>query len=507
LLTYPKLLLINERKKRKNLMKKLLVPVLLFSFFTLLYSNTDVPIGSPLFKVPPRDRRLKLDSQSFMFTRPIYQNIAAQMAGDWVDLEYEKIGCLGFSAQVIPLYQHSIHSKDPAQYFLLNQKTSLVFKGDGTPDPELRDVRAEWFGLPNDFVGTFSVMPKQKQFGVWFEFNKDLATFSCNEYFKSLWVAIAFPFQSVENNLQPGELLVSGRATTFPHDIIEALNQTTYRYAKIRDHKKRKSALAELYFKLGTTFMNRDGFIIGLYSMLVMPTYGHQDPEYTFNPFLGHNRHFGFGTGVNFQLPLNSDIHCRLISLFFNIENLYFLRNYQKRTLDLCFKPWSRYLLFNKIDGTTNIPGVNVLTRKVKVNPFNFVDLTAGFRLQTGWVEAEIGYDLWAHGDEQIKLKKPFPKDMYGIAGNAAGTTASKSTIEKLAPDDADFVAITEFDINRLTGSARAATVHRAHLAFGATHDQCSFILSWNLGGFIEIPQEDTALKNWGVWGKVAGTF
>ena len=505
-------------------MKKLLVPVVLFSFSMFLFSDTDVPIGAPLFKEPPRDRRVELSSQSFMFTRPVYSNIAAQIASYWHDMIYEKIGCKALSAQVIPIYQESIDSSPQGRYFLINHKNTLVFKGDNMINinmtPSARDVRAEWFGLPNDFVGTFSINPKQKQFGVWIEFNKDLKTFSCDDVFKSIWVGVAFPFQSVENNLRPGQLLVSGQADEFPHDIIQAFNQSTYCYAKIRNGKKTKKSVAELHFKLGTTFMARDGFQIGAYSSLIFPTFGHQNAEFIFDPFLGHNRHFGFGSGVNFQFPLNCDIECKLISLFFNIENLVFLRNFQHRTLDLRFKPWSRYLLFNKKDGTQNIPGVNVLTRRVKMQPFNMVDLTAGFRVQAGWLEAEIGYDLWAHGNEELKLKKPFPKDEFGIAGDGTlvpdtniGATASKSTINERAPIDRDennnptFVAIKELDLDRHSGIARAAVAHRAHFAIGAVHDECTFALSWGIGGFVEIPQNNSALQNWGVWGKVGGTF
>lgn len=498
-------------------MKKLITTLLFFSFTSALLS--DPPIGLPLWILTPSDRRVKKTSQSFMFTRPIFRNIAAQTANFWHDAVYDKPGCSLSSIQVIPMYQHSINSQATGKYFLLNHRDTIVIKGDGAvQNPNERDVRAEWIGLPSNFVGTLSLTPQQRQYGIWIEFNQDVKKFLCNEFFTSIWVGFAMPFQYVQNNLDPRQFLVTGTSALFPHDILQAFNQSTQRYGKISDKKLSRKSISQVQLKLGTTFMNRDGFQLGMYSCALFPTYGHQNPEFMFDPFLGHNRHFGFGTGVNVQIPLNDDTDCKLISFIFNIENLYFFGNDQRRTLDLQFKPWSRYLLLNKNDGTKNIPAVNVLTRKVRIKPYNFVDLNAGLRVQIGCIEAEAGYNLWAHGDEKIRLKKPFPRE-YGIAGDGAlvgttniGATASQSTIAERATNDLDagnptFIPINEWDLDLRSGAARAAVVHRAHVALGFVHEECTFAWFIGFGGFGEIPQKNTALKNWGIWGKVGGTF
>ncbi|MEX0940157.1 MAG: hypothetical protein WDZ41_02265 [Candidatus Babeliales bacterium] len=498
-------------------MKKLLVSLLLIFMITFLHA--DPPIGFPLFKTAPIDRRVEKTAQSFLFYRPIFQNIAAQLSSYWHDAVYEKIGCLMHSFQIMPMYQQSFSNAPVARYFLINQKNTLVFKGDMAPAPNLRDVRAEWLQLPNDFVGTFSLNPKQKQFGIWFELNQDLKKFSIRDLFASLWVGAAFAFQIVENTLQPSQLLISGPSQNSPKDIIAAFNRTNMRFGKIANRKRENKSVSELQFKLGATLMARDGFQIGGYSSVIFPTAKHQDPTYMFDPFLGHNRHFGFGSGVHFQLPLNRDVDCKLVALFFNVENLFFLRNFQRRSLNLRFKPWSRYLLLNKRDGTMNIPAINVLSPCVKVQPFNFVDLSAGLRIQVKWCEFEIGYSFWAHGDELLELPHPFPED-YGIAGDGAlvpgtniGATASESTIANRAPNDLNssnqptFVPIRERDLDLRSGAARAGLAHRIHCALGIVHDQCTFALFWGLGGFVEIPQNNTILQNWGLWGKIGGTF
>jgi hypothetical protein len=518
--------------------KKVCFLVVVISGF-LHADERDFPIGFPYFKTPQQDRRVGKTAQSFLFTRPIFQNYSAQLSSYWHDAVYDKIGCLASSMQVIPMYQHSFHTGPISRYFLFNHKNSLVVKGDNVPanltdismTASVRDVRAEWLQLPSDFVGLYAINPAQKQYGVWFEFNQDLKKFSCNEFFSAFWVGAAFVFQVVENQVRPKQSILSPPPTTFPKGIIESFNRTNLLYGKMADVKRTKKSVSEIQLKLGTTFMARDGFQLGMYSSLVVPTAGSQKADYMFNPFLGHNGHWGFGTGVNMQFPLNSDVECRLIALYFNIENIYFLRNYQRRTLDLNEKPWSRYMLLNKLDGTKNIPAANVLTPKVRVQSFNFVDLSAGFRFQVAWAEFDIGYDLWAHGDEELLLKKPFPEE-YGIAaangivvpGTNIGATASRSTIKEQAGPDLvsnpfngtlpnlnvgspTFITIKERDLDLLSGSARGAVAHRAHLAIGVVHDQCTFALFCGIGGFVEIPQRNTSLKNWGAWGKVGGTF
>jgi hypothetical protein len=485
---------------------------------TLYQIKAEVPIGFPFFKAAPIDRRVEKTAQSFMFTRPVYQNVAAQNASYWHDAVYKKPCDMYQSIQIVPLYQQSITFRPAARYFLINEKNTLVVKGDAAPMPVVRDIRAEWLRLPPHFVGTFSVDPLQRQFGVWMEFNRDIKKFCHDDFFHSWWIAAAAPFQMVQNDLRLREQLFSPIPATEPKNIAQALNNSMMDFGKIRG-KATKKSIAELYIKLGFTFMAYNGFQVGSYAGLILPTFGHQDPEFLFDPFLGHNRFFGFATAMHFQFPLNNDIECRLITLFFDIENLFFLRNFQHRSLDIRFKPWSRYLLLNKNDGTMNISAINVLSPRVKVQPFNFVDFCAGIRVRAQWLEAEIGYNLWAHGDEQLALEKPFPED-FGIAGDgtlvpgtAIGATASKSTIAQQATIDRDangnptFVPIRERDLDLRSGAARAVVAHRAHGSLGFIYEYDSYVLFWGLGGFIEIPQNNTALKNWGVWSKCGGSF
>ncbi len=445
-------------------------------------------------------------SQSFIFPRPVYHNLMAQLSTGWVDLIYEKDHCFLGSIEAVGIYQQSSSMDKLKRYFLINEREALVIKGDLAPQPTLRDVRAEWVGLPSNFVGTLQINPKQQQGSLWFEYNQDVKKFINNKFLDSLWVAISMPVQFVENDLGLTQTNVQNPGPN-NFDIIAAFNQGLWHFGKLNPKKKHRAGVAEINVKLGATFMARDGFQIGYYSSIFVPLTGGQNPEFLFDPFLGNNRHFGFSAGVHFQLPLNDDTDCKLIAFFFDIENLYLIRSGQRRTLDLMDKPWSRFLLFNNINGDSNIPGVNVLTRKVTVRPFNMADLSTGLRFNLGAFDLEIAYNLWVHPSEKLVLEdREFP-EIFGIAGTLPFTTASKSTISFQAPNDFVFIPITQFDLDLLSGCARSAVVHRPSIAAGAIIDRDCYTIIFGFGAFIEFPQQNTALNNAGVWGKIGASF
>ncbi len=445
-------------------------------------------------------------SQSFIFPRPVYHNLMSQLATGWVDLVYEKDHCMLASIEAVGVYQKSSSLDKLKRYFLINHRDALVVKGDSAPQPTLRDVRAEWVGLPANFSGTLQIDPRQTQASVWFEYNQDIKKFINCSFLDSLWVAISMPIQFVENDLGFTQANVQNSGPN-NFDIIAAFSQGLWRFGKLNPKKEHRVGAAEINVKLGATFMAQKGFQIGYYSSIFVPLTGGQNPEFIFDPFLGNNRHFGFSVGVHFQLPLNDDTQCKLIAFFFDIENIYLIRNGQYRTLDLIDKPWSRFLLFNRTNGESNIPGVNVLTRKVTVRPFNMADLSTGFRFNIGKFDMEIAYNLWVHPDEKLDLHdREFPKDL-GIAGTVPFTTASGSTINFRALNDPFFIPIDEFDLNLLSGAAQAAVVHRPSISVGAILDRECYTVLFGFGAFIEFPQQNTAFNNAGVWGKIGASF
>lgn len=462
-------------------------------------------------------------SQSFMFTRPATHNLAMQQA-QWHNHIYQKSGSVLGSLQIVPFYQKTPgcdcdEGDEAAGYFLPNCKRSLIVAGDNVVLTTARDVRSEWFDIPNHgFNGKLSLSPQQKQYGVLLEYHQDIKRFSDESLLEMFWASVTMPFVGVKNELhvQQRDVINPGTAAGLPKDIVEAVKQSRWRYGKLDNQALKQSGLTELKFRLGAALYAKKGFEVDVYNLLSAPMSGKQCPDFLFSPFIGNNGHWSIGAGVNFQFPLTRKDADYPLFFFFNAEHQFLIRNKQFRTFDLQGKPWSRFLLLNSSDGTqVNVPGVNVLTRRVTVKPDSFGDISTGLRVRSNSLEAELGYNLWAHGDERIHLRKTFCKECreeiplgdFGIAGSVAGRSASGSTIANQAADDGAFVTLNELMLDLNSGAGRSAVTHRIHGSVGFGHNGESYDGFINVGVFYEHPQKNAALKMWGMWAKVGASF
>jgi hypothetical protein len=196
-----------------------------------------------------------------------------------------------------------------------------------------------------------------------------------------------------------------------------------------------------------------------------------------------------------------------------SLETALLVRNTQCRIFDLKKKPWSRFMLYN-IEGCppdSSVPGVNLLTLPVRSRPYNLVDFTMGWRTRTGLLELEMGYNVWGHGQERVRLTCPILTS-FGIAGTGAGPnntarTSSLSTIKTLEPNDPVFIPVTEEDLDFCSPAAASTIVQKVHAAAGLVHE------GENCGGFlgcgvhVDIPHKNRPLELWGAWVKLGATF
>ena len=467
---------------------------LTFSLF--LYLNTYLNAGLQ-----------EVFGRSFMFTRPVYYNTAMQQQL-WHSIIYNKKGNSLAGFQVIPFYQHSIDQRKTQRYFLINGKNELLVSGDANEESlDIRDVRAEWLNLPGNFKGNFSVKPEQEQLGFSVEYHQDLKQWIQNSFFNTSFLNITIPFVSVENSLNLQQFNIANKSITPPQDIIEAFQQKAWLFSKISG-KRTQFGAAEIKISFGRSYLSEDYFQIIYHSSLTIPTGKKQNPKFVFDPVVGNNRHIGLGGAVNFQLLLNNTPSRFAFCFFTNFEAIYLIRNKQFRTFDLKNRPWSRFLLYNKQGAkpNQNISGVNLLTVDSVSRPFGMFDFSAGWRIQNDRFEFELGYNAWGHGDEHLRLRRSF-KNVFGIAGLTADKTASQSTISQQAPDDSSFIPVMESNIDLDSAASRSALTHKAFLSGGIKKigkKMDSFI---GTGTFVEIPQKNSSLKNWGIWGKLGATF
>ncbi|MGE0009897.1 MAG: hypothetical protein AB7F19_05090 [Candidatus Babeliales bacterium] len=505
-------------------MKKFSLCALLCMFSFNIIADQLLPTSQYLFKYKVSGKHEKF-SQTFLFTRPAYTLIEARQF-----LAHEFMAnknCYGGFFQVVGMYQKAHRSEHVGRYFGLPERTDVLdsdfnvkpkniitVKGDDVR-PINRDVRAEWLGLGPNFEGVLSLEPEQMQWAAYLEYQQDFKPFTDNWLLSSFYFSFQLPVQHVKNDM-------NFRA---PLPLLQAFNRPELLFSKIPTQSESVTSVPEIIFRLGSYFLKDDGFELGVYSMLLIPTAKSAKAEFLFDPFLGHNNHWGMGSGFNFQMPLNCTTDCRIFSFYVDLEHTYLFRATQHRTFDVRFKPWSRYMLVNSIYGECGIPAANVLTRRVRTEPFSLFEGSSGFRFYNEFVALQLGYSCYAQSTEWPRLKEPWLEE-FGFAGvGGPGTdglevncvpvcpTASESTISCLADNDVDedgnlvFVPIRWQDLDFYSGGARAAVVNRAHVAVGFKAEGKYFSFFAGLGAFGEFPTLNTAFTQWGVWGKFGGTF
>ena len=477
-------------------------------------------------------------SESFMFTRPASMNLALEQSLFHRHM-YNKVGNMRGTLQIVPFYERTqssgddLHGTKAGAFFLPFGKQILIAGADsGVLCPI--DVRAEWLGLPSNFSGNLSFSPEQKQTGVLLEYHQDIGRLHNSHFVEFMWAAISMPIIVVKNNLHARQFNIQNPGTTFPRNILEAFSNPAWHYAKING-EMRKTGVADIKLKLGLAFYHEHNFEVNWYSLLSIPCSGLNNPQFIFSPFVGNNKHWGVGSGVLFQIPLTYNDAPIPVRFFLDLEHIFLIRNKQFRTFDLHGKPWSRYMTFNSRDGKqVNVPGANVLTRFVKARPGSFVDMSTGFRTEFKNIEAEIGYDLWAHAHERVQLLPTYcpdcaeevPLEEYGITGTATGPgaayggfTASSASINTFpstagnnafigsVASDQNFVGLIPSDIDQSSGTSRPTITHKAHGALGWSRKGEQYETFVGGGAFGEWPQNNAALARWGIWGKAGIGF
>ena len=241
-------------------------------------------------------------SQTFMFTRPLHTNLFAEQQL-WHNFIYSKKGDVLGTLQVYPMFSYSISREKVARYFLMNGKNILSVNSDRDA---YKDIWGGWLRLPDGFSGDMTMDPSQWQDGCNIEYNQDLKKFIKWDFFKNFWIAALIPVVYTSNNLNLAQYNVENAANSGIRDIIDAFRPSDWKYAKIRGTRD-FTGIPEIQLKLGTEFLDRKDAQVALYSHVLIPTCHKPHADYMFNAVGGHDRHFGWGGGVNFQIPLNSE--------------------------------------------------------------------------------------------------------------------------------------------------------------------------------------------------------
>lgn len=323
---------------------------------------------------------------------------------------------------------------------------SIKIQGSQVTDRDPKAWLADYFYLPPDYSGSFSVNPSMRSFFVDFDFYIGLDEWLCG-----LYARVYAPFIHTRWNIDFCEQVGTGTRgyaegyfgptaidnstllTSFgmysngvaPTNLGNTIVANPLQFAKIDRDRRANTAVAELRAELGWNFLHSDWYHLGLNIQGAAPTGTKRHASFLFDATVGNGKHWELGGGATghyvFWRSAEEDRHA---GLYFdaNITTLFNAR--EQRTFDLIGKPNSRYMLAAKMGPNTDnlqnstgtlasnqfvneyTPVANLTTFDIKVNVAVQADIVAWFNYtDCGW-SLDVGYNFFDRSKDNYDCKK-----------------------------------------------------------------------------------------------------
>ncbi len=436
----------------------------------------------------------------------------------------------GARVQASPFYSHSENGSDLGKYFMFGGKNTLKVHATAAD----ADVHPFNFNLRSAYNGSISFNPKQEAYGVHLDYFQHI------HWIHGLYWSASMPVVHISHD--PGlreTIAANGAAHYGPMSVKEALAghmltsdwSEPFKYGKIAG-KQEKTGIADIDVKLGYTLLNNPGSKIALTIGATLPTSNKPEAFYAFEPLLGNGKHWALGAGLDstFKLWKSDTKRDRYLYVIVSGDYRYLFENTQMRTLELKGKSWGRYIRMRQENPLTpgilllnSVPGVNALTRSVKVTPGSQLDAEVAlcFSVNRHW-HVGLGYNLWARGEEEVKLRNtwdsagkfglisnngPFvgaaaPVPAYIETGAPNPGISSNTTIKATAAGNGTFIQASDID----TAPHSFALTHKIFANADYTFDGPSRAVV-GLWGSYEFASENTALEQWALGLRVGTSF
>jgi hypothetical protein len=336
---------------------------------------------------------------------------------------------------------------------------TITISGSQIPNRGAQDWLADYFYLPTDFKSTISFKPIIDNIGAELSFFISLGEWTPGLYFAvyaplvhSRWglnmcecvdlkgTNSHAPGYFTPDTLQRNELLMNFTQYakgTIAGPYVQTVADTDYtitlqnlRNARISPTRLSQTRLADMRATFGYQFVRKPRFRLGFELLVSGPVGNRPEGEYLFEPIIGNGHHWEIGGSVigNGIIWQSQDEEKQIIFTGdICLSHLFAAR--QKRTLDLKGKPFSRYMLIERL-GTpiiNNLEGGGVVPTAQFINEFLPVanltnvcvdvsatiqaEITAMFTSVCDNFSWDIGYNFWARSCENLTLRGVNPFD------------------------------------------------------------------------------------------------
>lgn len=475
--------------------------------------------------------------KTFLSPRSQGDNLARRLVGEEFLLygSYNNAWWVPTIVSVTPEYTQSFNPDDLGAYFSLNRTPNMLWVGDNDPAEIVaaRDVRAEYFWLPSEFIGISHFMPEVRNVIVDCNIRFNLDAFVCGLYLDIgipvVWTRFSMDLKetlSVSGDVLDLGLGVNNPAP-FSKTIVQAykgengtipvagLTVENLDYATINGTKSR-TGIADLRFVLGYNVIRNDCTHFALNLRAATPTGTRPTGRFVFEPIIGSQNHGYIGAGFSGHCTLwQDDCGEQSCSLWFEAEVHHLITAKQKRTFDLKkngigsrYLPLKQFTPDNAFTGTI-IPAANVTTLHANVSVAAVGEALIMLDYQRCGFLFDVGYDIWGRSREKIKLKDAIPA-FLGVSGSVEAITdnrtksnatiATDGTVDGTSAADNVYITVEDIDINSAASPSALSNKVFAHLSY--TWDLCSCAPFLGIGAEAEFASKNHALSQWGIWTK-----
>lgn len=347
---------------------------------------------------------------------------------------------------------------------------TITISGSQVANRSTDDWLADYFYLPTDFKSTISFKPIVDNIGAEFSFFVSLDEWTPGLYFAvyaplvhSRWdlnmceaielkgTSSSAPGYFTPDTLQRNELF--NNFTQYANgNLIDPITQTVsgtdftitlqnLLNAKISTRQLTQTRLADMRAIFGYYFVRNDRFNLALQALVTGPVGNRPQGEFIFEPTIGNGHHWEFGGSLfgNGILWRSADEANNIIfSADISLTHLFAAR--QKRFFDLKGKPFSRYMLIERLGTpiTNNLEGNGIVPSAQFVNEFLPVanltklqvdssitlqaEITALFTFVCDHFSWDVGYNFWGITCEKLTLRgiNPFDNNKkWALKGDA----------------------------------------------------------------------------------------
>ncbi|MCK5632707.1 hypothetical protein KAH94_03090 [bacterium] len=362
-----------------------------------------------------------------------------------------------YTFRLIPEYMRSFRSCRIAKHFF--GSNTLGFSGSRVENRCSKNILADYFGLPSDFISRVYFKPKIQDFvldgGI--RLNMDFITQGLYVQFWTPLVHTRWDMCMSENVSVPGSNFhpagyLSGdnirlERNQLPKDVKSVFaGGTTFgdmqdplRYGKI-GCKQKRTAIANVKAQFGWDFTKKDDYQFGGYAVVVAPTGNKRTAQYLFEPIIGNDNHWELGIGLNGRWDCwKNKEETKSVSLFGEAQVSHMFASWQKRSYD--FKTngrGSRYMLITKLDALRDnileVPAgtvpelqytghlfhaINKTTLDSKIKVGVQADIMLGLTYATDAWSFDFGYNFWARSAEKLSCRQKFQDGMFAAKGDA----------------------------------------------------------------------------------------